>query len=79
MSDPITNHIADLLATAEHVVIPLEKLYQTLMVEGWMPWLDPEMLESLIADDPRFELLDGLSDIDTFRPALLAELEIQDC
>lgn len=77
MSDPITNHIAHLLETSDHIVIPFDRLYQTLVAEGWMPWIDTDMLESLIVDDPRFELLDGLSEIDTFRPALLAELEIQ--
>lgn len=77
MSDPITNYAAQLLRTSEHIVVPLEKLYQALVAEGWMSQIDFEMFESLLADDWRFELLEGLSDIETLRPALLVELEIQ--
>lgn len=77
MTDPITDRAAQLLATSEHIIVPLEELYKDFISEGWLSWLELDVFEALLSVDPRFDVLGGLSDLHDFRPSLLAELEVQ--
>ena len=74
MSDPITNYIAQLLAESEHVLVPLEALYEQLISEGMTPWIDPILFEELIHADDRFELYEGLGDSELFDPVVRIEV-----
>lgn len=74
MSDPITNRIVQILEESEHVLVPLEELYDRLFSEGLMIWMTPELLEDLIFSDERFEIYEGLGGLEFFNPFIQAEL-----
>jgi hypothetical protein len=75
MNDPITNRIARILDASDHVLMPLEELYDRLANEGMMAWMTPELLEDLLISDDRFEVYEGLADSDLFNPMIQAELQ----
>ncbi|MGC9348060.1 MAG: hypothetical protein ACP5JG_07990 [Anaerolineae bacterium] len=74
MGDPITNRIAQILMESEHVLVPVEAIYDRLASEGLMVWMTPELLEQLILTDERFEIYEGLADSELFNPMVQAEL-----
>jgi len=75
MSDPITNHVAQMLNESEHVLVPLEDLCDQLNTEGLMTWMTPDLLEQLLTEDSRFEIYEGLADSELFNPMVQAELQ----
>jgi len=77
MKDPITMRAAHILAQSSHILIPLEDLYDELLDEGLMAWINPDMFEYLIASDKTFEIIDGLEELEMLSPLLRAELRVQ--
>lgn len=77
MTDPITLRAAEKLATMEHILVPLVDLYEALVAEGLMSWTNMDMFEFLLASDPRFEVVQGLEDLDILSQVLQAQLELQ--
>jgi hypothetical protein len=75
MNDPITDYVAHLMAESDHVLVPLEELYDRLISEGMIAWINPLLFEQLIYEDNRFELYDGFGDSEFFNPMVQAELE----
>lgn len=62
MNDPMTNRAAELLRRDQDSFVPLDRLYTALTSEGLMAWVDPVIFRRLLESDPRFEVLDGLSE-----------------
>jgi hypothetical protein len=77
MKDPITTRTAHILAQSSHILVPLEDLYDDLVGEGLMAWINPEMFEYLIASDETFEVIEGLEELEMLTPLLRAELKVQ--
>ncbi len=75
MSDPISNRAAWILGESEHVLVPLDELYDRLAREGLMVWMTPDLLEQLLMSDERFEVYEGLADSDLFNPMVQSELQ----
>ncbi|MBN1877555.1 MAG: hypothetical protein JXA33_25255 [Anaerolineae bacterium] len=77
MSDPITDRTAQLLNHSEFGLVPLSELYRMLTNEGLMPWIDMDAFSWLIGTDSRFEIVDGLRDIDLLDEDVQFELEMR--
>lgn len=77
MKDPITTRAAHILAQSSHIVIPLEDLYDDLMDEGLMAWINLEMFEYLMTTDETFVVIEGLEELEMLTPLLRAELRMQ--
>jgi len=78
MTDPISNRVAHILYTSDRIVMPLQELYQSLAMEGWLTQIDAHMFEYLLAADSRFELLEGLNDTVLINSAFLTQFDIRD-
>ncbi len=74
MIDPITNRIIQLLTESEHLLVPIEELYHSLLAEGLLPLTSEETFEQLIATDERFEVYESLGHSDLFHPSIQVEL-----
>ncbi len=74
MIDPITNRIIQLLTESEHLLVPIEELYHSLLAEGLLPLTSEETFEQLIVTDERFEVYESLGHSDLFHPSVQVEL-----
>jgi hypothetical protein len=77
MTDPITNRVIQILKHSKHILIPLTELYDKLADEGQMAWINYDMFEYLISSDERFDILDGLTDVEFLAPELQNELRVR--
>lgn len=57
MSDPITDHVVQILNYVPDVFVPLGQLYNALANEGLMAWTDLETFARLLDADERFDLI----------------------
>ncbi|MCU0519805.1 MAG: hypothetical protein MUF84_03800 [Anaerolineae bacterium] len=75
MTDPITKRVTQILSESEHILVPLDELYDRLANEGLMVWMTPELLEQFLMSDDTFEIYEGLADSDLFNPMVQSELQ----
>lgn len=76
MTDPITNRAAQILASADALLIPISEIYDVLQSEGWMGWVNEDMFLRLLLSDSRFDVVEGLAGTDILEmilPAALAD------
>ncbi|MDF1514071.1 MAG: hypothetical protein P1S60_09700 [Anaerolineae bacterium] len=74
MTDPITSRILQFLSESDHLLVPIEELYNSLRDEGMLSVTSEENFEQLIVSDDRFEIYESLGHSDLFHPSVQAEL-----
>lgn len=77
MTDPITLRVIEKLATSEHILVPLQDLYESLVSEGLMSWTDLDMFTLLLTSDPQFEVVEDLGDLKILSQVLQTQLDLQ--
>ncbi len=75
MPDPITNRAAEILAKEKEIFAPVQGLYEVLVGEGLMSWINLETFLLLLQDDARFEVVGGLNEAVVLDEATTAGLE----
>ena len=75
MTDPITKRVTQILSESDHILVPLDELYDRLANEGLMIWMTPELLEQFLMSDDTFEIYEGLADSELFNPMVQSELQ----
>lgn len=62
MGDPITDRVEQLLTVSDHILVPVDMLYEQLAGEGLMAWIEPDIFEYLLFSDDRFEIVESFGD-----------------
>ncbi|MFO7696964.1 MAG: hypothetical protein R6X16_07395 [Anaerolineae bacterium] len=75
MTDPITKRVTQILSESDHILVPLDELYDRLANERLMVWMAPELLEQFLMSDDTFEIYEGLADSELFNPMVQSELQ----
>lgn len=57
--DPITDRVAQILATDPDIFVPVKRLYNDLFREGLLAWTPWETFVQLLEADERFEFVEG--------------------
>ncbi len=60
--DPITDRVAQILATDPDIFVPMKRLYYDLVHEGLLTWTPLETFQQLLEADDRFEFVEGPED-----------------